>query len=159
LQRRAWTYYLTNLQLLILAFSSMLATGWSLCKRCNTHNIACYNETHFHICIEEKPFLEGGILPCGEGKICTDTGVTCADASLGFPPGCPSSEKNCRACDDSELFQCTSRNTFRMCSGNEFTGKTHTCPEDTVCSISSGKFCVKDCELTDGKYECDKDAP
>jgi len=137
----------------------MLATVWSACNRCNENNIACVNETHFQYCIDSKPFVEGGTLPCEEGKVCTALGIFCASADLGFKPDCPASDIDCRPCNEDQLFQCTSKTTFRMCRGNEFTGETIPCPKDTVCSMDSGKFCVKECELTDGKYECNKDAP
>ncbi|KAM8709010.1 hypothetical protein ACLKA7_015906 [Drosophila subpalustris] len=146
--------------LLVLAFGCMLATVWSagVCNRCMENNIACVNETHFKYCVNYSP-VDDSTLPCGEGKICTDLGIICADATLGARPVCDSTDVNCRKCDGISMFQCTSRTTFRQCDNSEFTGETLTCPTGTVCDLESGKFCVKECELSNGKYECNKDAP
>ncbi|XP_034482268.1 uncharacterized protein LOC117787769 [Drosophila innubila] len=151
--------FLGNL-LLVVAFSCMLATVWSVgvCNRCMDNSIACVNQTHFKFCVNYSP-IEESTLYCGDGKVCTELGILCADASLGANPVCKDDDINCNKCDGTSMFQCTSRTTFRVCNNNEFTGVNLTCPKDTVCSIKSGKFCVKECELPNGKYECNKAAP
>lgn len=127
------------------------------CNRCMENNIACVNETHFKYCINSSP-ISDQVLPCGAGKVCTDLGVLCIDETIG-QPACPADEVDCKSCDGSVLLVCTSRTTFQMCNGTALTGQTLTCPTDTFCSITSGEFCVKECALPNGKYDCDKDAP
>ncbi|EDV96225.1 GH16137, partial [Drosophila grimshawi] len=140
---------------LILAFSSMLVTvSSSACGSCMQNNVACLNTTHFKVCVNGVP-LKDGPLPCGNDKICTELLVPCWSPSEGVTPACPENDVNCRSCNGVDMFVCTSRTTFQVCNGSEMSPQVNTCPDDTVCSIDSGKICVKECELPGGKYECD----
>ncbi|KAH8371823.1 hypothetical protein KR093_008977, partial [Drosophila rubida] len=142
----------------LVAFGCLLAVDLSagVCNRCNEHNIACVNQTHFKYCVNYSPIDD--TLYCGDGKVCTDLGTMCGNKDI-FEPACSDSDIDCQTCDASRLFVCTSRTTFQMCNGAEFTGNVLNCPAETVCSINSGKFCVPECELPNGKFECNRVAP
>ncbi|XP_023160930.2 uncharacterized protein LOC111592762 [Drosophila hydei] len=151
----------TNL-ILLVAFSCMLsAVSAATCGGCMQSNVTCVDETHYRVCINQSPIENGGILSCGKGKICTDLLDPCWEPfeGDGVEPVCNKKDVNCRDCDGSQLFVCTSRTTFQMCMGTELSPQINPCPEGTFCAIDSGEFCVKSCKLPDGKYECDKPAP
>ncbi|KAH8307174.1 hypothetical protein KR044_006408, partial [Drosophila immigrans] len=146
------------LQFFALVFGCLLAVVLSagVCNRCMDNNVACVNQTHFKYCVNYSP-IEDNVLYCGDGKVCTELGMICVDEALPIAtPVCSDDDIDCKTCDGNSLFVCTSRTTFQMCSGTNFTGESLTCPSETVCSINSGEFCVKECKLPNGKYECNR---
>ncbi|KAH8415457.1 hypothetical protein KR222_000002, partial [Zaprionus bogoriensis] len=140
-----------------LAVCLVIFGSAEICNRCMENNIACVNQTHFKYCVNYSP-ISDQVLYCGDGKVCTDLAVLCANEGA-VEPICQDEDVDCKTCDGSTMFVCTSRTTFQMCNGTAFTGNTLPCPTDTVCSINSGEFCVKECNLPNGKYECNKAAP
>ncbi|XP_062135369.1 uncharacterized protein LOC133845049 [Drosophila sulfurigaster albostrigata] len=145
-----------NLFFALAAFGCLFAVvlSQSNCNRCMTNNVACVNQTHFKYCMDSTP-VDNGILYCGAGNVCTDLAIICVDESIASPV-CTDEDVDCRSCDGSSLFVCTSQTTFQMCNGTALTGDALTCPTDTYCSIDSGEFCVKECKLPNGKFECNQ---
>lgn len=135
----------------------MAFTAGQVCNRCMDNSIACVNQTHFKYCINYTP-ISDQLLSCGAGKVCTDLDALCVNEGVRNPV-CSDDDIDCKTCDGSVLFVCTSRTTFQMCNGTALTGNTLPCPTDTYCSINSGDFCVKECALPNGKFECNRAAP
>ncbi|XP_017862120.1 PREDICTED: uncharacterized protein LOC108613277 [Drosophila arizonae] len=148
--------------ILLVALSFLLAVGdAAYCGGCMESKVACYNRTHYRVCVNNAPIEGGGLLYCGSGKICTDMMDFCWQSlpNDGIEPVCDTYKVNCRKCDYNQMFVCTSRTTFQLCSGYEMSPQVNYCPEGTVCSIDSGDFCVKPCKLPYGRYECDRLEP
>ncbi|XP_064541361.1 uncharacterized protein LOC135430567 [Drosophila montana] len=155
------SHCLKNLMLLLALSSLLVAASGAVCGGCMENKVACMNSTHYKVCINNSPIENGGLLSCGNGKICTNLLDPCwlpIDGD-GVEPVCDPNTVNCRTCDGSQMFVCTSRTTFQLCDGSDLSPIINTCPDNTFCSIDSGEYCVKSCGLPNGKYECDKLAP
>ncbi|KAH8286513.1 hypothetical protein KR054_010597, partial [Drosophila jambulina] len=149
---------LTHFQCLLAAISSMAVMVVGICDTCQiNNNVACVNETHYRMCSQNV--APNQILPCGEGKVCTEYAAICLPRNA-VTPSCPTDAANgaCETCNGNNLFVCTSRTTFQMCDGTTMSDQVTYCKDDKICSISSGKFCVDKCEIT-GSVECDRAAP
>ncbi|EDW73283.1 uncharacterized protein Dwil_GK17468 [Drosophila willistoni] len=140
---------------LIIAFSSMVITVLATCNSCQSNGLSCVNETHFKVCVDNVE-TDNSVLSCGANKICTSLGIGCFENVDGVEPSCTTTS-NCAGCDGSFLFACTSRTTFTQCNGTTAGTEVLTCPENKVCDMNSGKFCVDECEVT--TLECNKAAP
>ncbi|XP_017957204.1 uncharacterized protein LOC108651819 [Drosophila navojoa] len=148
--------------LLVALSCCLLALGDAAhCGGCMDNNVACFNRTHYRVCVNHSPIEGGNLLACGPGKICTDKQDFCWTPlpSDGVYPVCSDYTTNCRQCDYDKMFVCTSHTTFQLCTGPKMSPEVNYCPEGTVCSIDSGDFCVKPCKLPNGRHECDKEAP
>ncbi|XP_017095936.2 uncharacterized protein [Drosophila bipectinata] len=140
---------------LFAAICSMAGLVLGACNSCQSNGVKCLNETYFEYCSDNVE--TGQVQACPDEQVCTEYEAFCMPS--GATPACPDSEADgsCESCDGTNLFVCTSRTTFQMCSGTNLTGTPSSCKANTVCSIRSGKFCVDSCEVT-GNLECDKTA-
>ncbi|KAH8379544.1 hypothetical protein KR009_005517, partial [Drosophila setifemur] len=142
-------------QCIFLTISILTVYGADKCNECQENNIKCVNETHFSLCF--KNVQPGPVISCPTDQVCTSLDHFCMPKGV-FPPTC--SEVVCPQCDGSNIFVCTSRTTFNLCDGTEITSQIGKCKDGTVCSISSGKFCVDSCEAErSGDLECDRESP
>ncbi|XP_037940347.1 uncharacterized protein LOC119673183 [Teleopsis dalmanni] len=124
------------------------------CNECQENNIACIDETHFHICAGgqiDKRFT----FICPDNGICTGYGLKCMPANSGITPSC-TPDSGCAICSPTNMFTCISRTQFAQCSGSEITANVGVCPDGFTCDTTSSAICINDCNKP-ASLSCDRD--
>lgn len=122
--------------------------GWRLqlasgsCGLCQPSNdVACINQTAYHMCFGKETPDQSQIFPCPDGLVCTDKPQVCFQRSE-TPASCGDTD-SCGRCNANNVFACTSRTTFAFCFGATTpTTVNGTCPAGRFCDASSANFCV-----------------
>ncbi|XP_037936545.1 uncharacterized protein LOC119674088 [Teleopsis dalmanni] len=139
---------------LIFAVSFFFLQVYGKCNECQQNDIACIDETQFHICaggqIDNKYTFK-----CPENTICTDYRAKCMPADSGITPSC-TPDAGCGICSPPSMFTCLSRTQFAQCNGAEITTNVGVCPDGFTCDTATSAICVNDCNnLTN--LSCDRD--